>query len=90
MAYSTDIARILADQITRFASLNRHQLVGHVANLGFWMTEVRHCLDVIDGYGPRFEQMRAAPMKHVSEHGTVEFSLHDPCCTQSLSGNFFL
>jgi hypothetical protein len=49
------------------------------------MAEVRHCLDVIDGYNRRFEQMKAAQTKHTSEHGTVEFSLDDPCCTQGLA-----
>src|SRR4051794_7109911 len=83
MAYSSDIAGILTDQITKFATLNRHQLAGQVANLDFWTAEVRHALDVIDGYGRRFEQMKAAQMKHVSEHGTVEFSLQDPCCTRT-------
>jgi hypothetical protein len=85
MAYSSDIARILTDQIRKFATLNRHQLVGHVANLDFWIDEVQHCLAVIDGYNRRFERMKAAEMKHISERGTVEFSLDDPCCTQMRS-----
>src|SRR6201981_923543 len=82
MAYSIDIAKTLTDQITKFVTLNRHQLAGHVANLDFWAAEVRHCLDVIDGYNRRFEQMKAAQTKHTSEHGTVEFSFHDPCRPQ--------
>jgi hypothetical protein len=82
MAYSSDIAKILADQLTRFATLNRHQLAGHVANLDFWTAEVRHCLDVIDGYGKRFEQLKAAQARYVTEHGTVEFLLRDPRHTQ--------
>jgi hypothetical protein len=82
MAYSSEITRTLTDQITRFVTLNPHQLAGHVANLDFCVAEVRHCLDVIDGYSRRFEQMKAAQTKHTSEHGTVEFSLNDPCCTQ--------
>jgi hypothetical protein len=82
MAYTSDIARILANQLTKFATLNRHQLAGQVANLEFWTAEVRHCLEVIDGYGQRFEQLRDAQARHVAEHGTVEFSLRDPCCTQ--------
>jgi hypothetical protein len=82
MAYSSDITKTLTVQITKFVALNRHQLAGHVANLDFWVAEVRHCLDVIDGYKLRFDQMKAAQMTHISEHGTVEFSLHDPCFTQ--------
>lgn len=82
MAYSSEIAKTLTVQITKFVTLNRHQLAGHVANLDFCLAEVRHCLDVIDGYDRRFEQMKTGQTKHVSEHGTVEFSLDDPCCTQ--------
>jgi hypothetical protein len=83
VAYSADIAKVLTDQLTKFVTLNRHQLAGHVANLEFWLDEVRHCLSVIDGYGLRFEQLKAAQTKHVAEHKTVEFDLRDPCCTQS-------
>ena len=54
MAYSTDLADLLAAQLTRFVSLNRHQLAGQVANLGFWIAEVAHCFEVIDRYGERF------------------------------------
>ena len=83
MAYSTDITKTLTGQITKFATLNRHQLAGHVANLDFWVGEVRHCLDVIDGYNRRFKRMKIAQTKHISEHKTIEFSLDDPCCTQT-------
>lgn len=77
MAYSSDIADLLADQIAKFVTLNRHQLVGHAANLDFWAGEVRHCLDVIDGYERRFEQMKTAQMQYVSEHGTIQYDLRD-------------
>jgi hypothetical protein len=83
MAYSQDIAKILTDQVTKFATLNRHQLVGHLSNLDFWTAEVLHCLEVIDGYSRRFEQMKAAQVKYVADHGTVEFSPEDPCCTRA-------
>jgi hypothetical protein len=84
MAYSSEIAKILTDQIAKFATLNRHQLVGHVANLDFWTAEVRHGLDVLDGYKARFERLKAAQARYVSEHGTVEFLLDDPCCTRGV------
>ena len=82
MSYSSDTTKTLTVQITEFVTLNRHQLAGHVANLDFWMAEVRHCLDVIDGYNHRFEQMKTAQSNHITEHRTVEFDLDDPCCTQ--------
>jgi hypothetical protein len=77
MAYSSDITKTLTLQIRKFVTLNRHQLAGQVANLDFWVAEVRHCLDVIDGYDRRFEQMKTAQTKHVAEHGTMEFRLND-------------
>jgi hypothetical protein len=66
MAYSSDITKTLTAQITKFVTLNRHQLAGHVANLDFWVAEDRHCLDVIDGYDRRFEQMKTGQTKHES------------------------
>src|SRR5712692_4540361 len=82
MAFSSDIANLVAEQVSRFVTLNRHQLAGQVANLDFWLAEVRHGLEVIDGYGRRFEQLKAAQTAHVAEHHTIEFDLDDPCCTR--------
>ena len=79
MAYTTDIAKILTDQLARFVTLNRHQLAGHVPNLDFWLAEVRHCLDVLDGYNTRFNKLRDGQVTHVSEHHTIEYDLEDPC-----------
>ena len=80
MAYLTDISKVLGDQLTKFATLNRHQLAGQVANLDFWCDELRHCLEVLDGYKPRFERMKAAQARYATEHETIEFALDDPCC----------
>lgn len=75
MSYSTDVAKLLADQLERFVTLNRHQLVGHVANLDFWLVQVRQALAVLDGYGERFVRMHTAQEKYVDLRGTVEFEL---------------
>jgi hypothetical protein len=80
MAYMTDIGEILAKQLAKFVTLNRHQLAGQVANLDFWSAELQHCLDVIDGYKSRFNRMRDAQMTYATEHRTLEFDLDDPCC----------
>lgn len=77
MAYTTDIVKPLTDQLTKFATLNRHQLAGHVANLEFWLGEVRHGLAVIDGYKARFDRLSSAQQRHVAEHGTIEFDLDE-------------
>jgi hypothetical protein len=82
VAYSTDLTNLLTVQLTKFATLNRHQLAGHVANLDFWLAETRHCLDVLDDYRPRFERLKAAQAAHVARHRTVEFDPGDPCCTE--------
>jgi hypothetical protein len=78
------MAKLVADQFSRFVTLNRHQLAGQVANLDFWLEQVRNCLDVVDGYGDRFHRLKSAQAKHVKEHHTTAFSLDDPCCTQEM------
>ncbi len=73
MAFSTDMAGLVAGQLSRFVTLNRHQLAGQAANLDFWLAQVRHVLAVIDGYGVRFLRMHAAQEQYVTAHGTTEF-----------------
>ncbi len=72
MSFSTDMAHLVAEQLSRFVTLNRHQLAGQVANLDFWLAEVRHALAVIDGYGVRFVRMQGAQEQYVTAHGTTE------------------
>lgn len=76
MAYSTDISEILTVQLDRLAKLHPHQLVGHVANLDFWLGEVLHCQAVIDGYRPRFERLRDSQSNYVRERDTKTYH-HD-------------
>jgi hypothetical protein len=64
MAYTEDIARPLLDTLSRTAGLPTFQLSGHVPNLAFWMTEVRHALSVIDGYSDRHAAMVAAQAEY--------------------------
>jgi hypothetical protein len=78
MAYSLDICELLTKQLTKFASLNRHQLVGHLVNLDFWTDEVRHALAALDGYRSRFKKMKAAQGKYVSENRVINFDLEEP------------
>lgn len=58
MSYSEHLANVVADQLERFVTLNKHQLDGHVANLDFWIAEARHALEVIDGYKERFGRQK--------------------------------
>jgi len=70
MAYTTDRAIALADQIERFAHANLHQVAGQLANLDFWLDEVAHALATIDDYPRRFRRLRDAQVAWVSAHGT--------------------
>lgn len=68
MSFSTDMAKLVTDQLSRFITLNPHQLAGQVENLDFWLTEVRHALAVLDGYGVRFVRLHAGQERYVAAH----------------------
>lgn len=74
MAFSSDLAMLVSDQLSRFVTLNRHQLAGQVANLDFWLAQARHALDVIDGYGVRFVRLQATQEQYVATHGNEQVS----------------
>lgn len=74
-AYVIEISNSLSETLKKLATLNHHQLAGHVANLSFWTEEVQHSLRVIDGCHLRFETMKAAQKKHARDHHTLAFSL---------------
>lgn len=74
MSFSTDIAGLVAKQLARFVTLNRHQLAGQVANLDFWLDQVRNALAAVDGYGVRFVRMTGAQEQYTAAHETIEFA----------------
>src|SRR3954454_1343197 len=76
MSFSTDVADVVAKQLSRLTTLNRHQLAGQVANLDFWLGEVRHALGVIDGYGVRFVRMHGAEEAYAAGHAGLDFDGH--------------
>ena len=78
MSFSENVAKLVADQLSRFVTLNRHQLAGHVANLDFWIAQARHALEVIDGYQERFRRLKAAQAEYVERHQTTTFFPSDP------------
>ena len=71
MSFSTDMAKLVADQLSRFVTLTPHQLAGQVENLDFWLGEVRHALAVVDGYGVRFVRLHAAQERYVAARGVT-------------------
>ena len=80
MSFSTQMAELVGKQLSKFATSNPHQLAGQANNLAFWLGEVGHALDVIDGYSARFERLKSAQTKYVTDHNTIDFILDDPCC----------
>jgi hypothetical protein len=82
MAYSIEMAERLTEQLERFVSSNRYQLVGQAANLGFWIKETLHCLSVLDGYDDRFHQLKESQSEYIKSHKTTSFEFFDPCCTR--------
>lgn len=58
MPYVEDITEPLICTLTHTGGPPAKQLAGHVANLEFWVGEVRHALDVIDGYGERYKKLQ--------------------------------
>lgn len=78
MAYASDIANRLAAELTTIATFNRHQLAAQVADLAFWLAEVRHCLTVVDGHGRRPTPPKTAPAAHLVPRATADVSGNDP------------
>jgi hypothetical protein len=76
--YITNLAKILTAELTKFAAYRRQQLVGHVANLDFWLAEARHVLGALDGYTARLQRHGEAHTKFVLEHKIVEFDPRKP------------
>jgi hypothetical protein len=58
MPYVEDITEPLISTLTYTGGLPARQLAGHAANLEFWVGEVKHAFDVIDGYGERFKKLQ--------------------------------
>jgi hypothetical protein len=58
MPYVEDITEALISTLTYTGGLPVQQLAGHSANLEFWVGEVKHAFDVIDGYGERFKKLQ--------------------------------
>jgi hypothetical protein len=78
MSYLEQVAKVLADQLERFVTLNRHQLAGQAANLDFWLGETRHALDVVGGYHERFRRLKEAQTNYVNDHCTIQFDVRAP------------
>lgn len=85
VSYSTELARLLAHQLTKFATMRRHQLIGQVATIDFWLNEARHCWGVLEDYVPRYKRLHDAQMRYVMEHNVMDFDPRDPKVNAALT-----
>src|SRR3954454_14623527 len=60
MSYIDDISEALVRVLTQASDGSPEKFAGYAANRNFWIAEAKHCLDVINGYGDRFERMKRA------------------------------
>ena len=77
--YSIARAELVAKQIGRIGTQHLHQLAGHHANLGFWLSEAGSALRTIDGYQLRFKQLRDAQVSWVRDHDSKVSSFCPVC-----------
>jgi len=68
MPYVLDTASSLAEVLSHAAALSQHRVAGYAANAAFWLSEVQHCFEVLDGYHARFNRMRDATDAYVRLH----------------------
>ncbi len=68
MSFATDLAKLVDYQLWRFTKVNKYQLAGQAANIDFWLAQVRHCFEVIDGYGERFQRLKNAEADYFAKH----------------------
>lgn len=69
LVYSIQRAEAIATQLDRFASGYIHHLVGHFANLEYWLGEAREALAGLAGYTSRFRRLHAAQTRWLEDHG---------------------
>lgn len=74
MAYTIEVADLVASTVGKFVTLNPHQLSGHLANLDFWVAEVKHALSVLDGLSRRQSNRVKAQRQHIGMHDTRRFT----------------
>ncbi len=76
MSFSTDLAAMVANQLERFVTLRPHQLAGQVANLDFWLLQVRHAVETLEGYGVRYVRMEGTQQGYAAQHGVSVTTLN--------------
>ena len=82
--YLEETCGALTRVLNHACQLHAHRLAGYAANMDFWMAEVRHCLDLVAGYGPRFDKLKKA----TKEFGERHYRGLDPAGNQFKSGDY--
>lgn len=68
MSYSVELAQALTAVLERVGKYKTHRLAGYAANADFWLDEIAHTLEVLEGYIGRWKKMREATDRWVDEH----------------------
>ncbi len=71
MTYVEEITTSLINVLEHTARLQTYQFAGHVANVDFWIDEVRHAVKALDGYADRFEKLKWTQAEYEREHPHV-------------------
>ncbi len=72
MSFSEHLAKVVADQMNRFATMGRSKRAGHVVNLDFWLDQSRHALEVIDGQEERFQRLKSTDSAYLYKPVSAE------------------
>ncbi len=76
MIYTIEKANLISKQLRKFTNGYTHHIVGHYANIDFWMNEVTDALKVIDNHRHRFDDMYNAQKIWIDDHEVV---VHEYC-----------
>lgn len=79
MIYTIEKADLITTQLRKFTSGYTHHVVGHFANIDFWINEVIEALKVINEHKSRFDNMYNAQKNWIEEHGTVVYDFCPIC-----------
>ena len=76
MIYTIEKANLVAIQLKKLTTGYTHRVVGHFANIDFWLQEVITAQRTIDSYGFRFNNIRDEQKEWIDNH---DVRVHDYC-----------
>lgn len=71
MIYTLEKAMLISEQLKKFTTGFTYHLVGHVANIDFWIGEAMDAIKTIEEHRKRFEKLRDAQVEYVEKHEIV-------------------